>query len=88
MKDIGVAEDKNLQSYSQVPNKRDGNLKFFTATLPPENLENFDGKVEAIFNTPFMIQIHAESIKKIMRAVWICLLNSTANPAQFYSRIN
>ena len=32
-KDVGVEEDQNLQSYSQVPSRRDGNLKFFTATL-------------------------------------------------------
>ena len=67
-----VAEDKNLQSYSQVPNKRDGNLKFFIATLffLLLNLEDFDGKIEAISNAPFMTQSHAESIKKIARAVW------------------
>ena len=63
---------KNLQSYSQVPNKRDGNLKFFIATLffLLLNLENFDGKIEAISNAPFMTQSLAESIKKIVRAIW------------------
>jgi hypothetical protein len=32
-KDVGVEEDQNLQSYSQVLSRRDGNLKFFTTTL-------------------------------------------------------
>ena len=32
--------------------------------------EKLDGKGEGIFVTPFMIQSHAESLKKIVGALW------------------
>ena len=45
--------------------------------------EKLEGKDEASFDTPFMIQSHAGSMKKIMGALMIYQLTSTANPAQF-----
>ena len=68
VKDVGIAEDQNLQSYSQVWKKRDGNLKFFTATL--FFLLKIRKTLKSISNNPFMIQSHAESIKKIVGAIW------------------
>ena len=43
--------------------------------------EKLEGKGEASFDTPFLIQSHAESMKIIVEA--LNLLTSTANPAQF-----
>ena len=46
-------------------------------------LEKMEGQGETIFDTPFMIQSHAESMKKDWEVFRICQLNSTANPVQF-----
>ena len=43
----------------------------------------WEGKGEASFDTPFRIQSHAESMKKIVEPFRIYQLTSTANPAQF-----
>ena len=44
--------------------------------------EKLQAKGEALFDTPFMIQSNAESMKKI--AFGICLLSSTANLIRFH----
>ena len=46
--------------------------------------ENLEGKDEANFDTLFILQSHAESIKKLWEPFGICLIKSTANPAQFW----
>ena len=45
--------------------------------------EKLEGKGEASFDIPLMIQSHAESMKKIVGPFRIYQLTSTANPAQF-----
>ena len=44
--------------------------------------KKLEGRGEASFDIPFMIQSHAESLKKIVAAL-LGLPASTANPAQF-----
>ena len=57
--------------------------KFTPPRLSEISKKNWRAKVKLFFDTPFMIQIHAESMKKILGAFWIYQLTSADNPANF-----